>query len=903
VISQPVLCRTFIGRAAELAHLAERRRAAAAGRGGAILVAGEAGIGKSRLLEEFRRSLPKRTTRVAVAACREFAQRPLGPLLDILAALDPTAAALLAAGSFQSKSDQMAALVETFEGIAERSTTIVCVEDLHWADPDVAQVLSALSTLASAQRLLFVGTYRDDEIIPGHPLFSLLGKLMRERSTSVVRLAPFDEREMTALLTDALRSAPPLPDGVLRDVRRRADGNALFGEELLRHAADRNGDERFAAPLPLSLHAIVHERLTRCRAEDRELLVRASLVGRTFDIDLLAGAFGVSADGIREAMTRLTALQLVDRTSAQSAQYRFRHALTRDAVYSEIPQAQLVSLHRRIADAIATSGTGGEHVEWLAHHYALAGERERAAEYGMAAGDAANAIHAYEDAALWYERAAQAFDVGRSAGAMVKAGLMHVLGGDVERALELYERASQLHERGGRYEDAIASRVMAAGALHDNGRVDDAIALLDAAKESLAPHADREVRDRLLVRLGFLHAFARRTGEAWAVAAAIRDETLDAVTPLGAEANFLRSALHAQRAEPELWREHLDRGLDVFERIGALADNVRAALGNAGVQALALGDPTLAHVYQTRALEKARELNSSIEYESYVLAEIELHRGNFEAVRSLLRADCDQTKFIARVQRTVVAASLAILCGDDASTFLDATLLGEAVKGGQSAAAIKLSIANAIVLDVAGRKSEADRLLNSAAKAIATAYDMAASIAGIALLRPKLAAGLKLVVARAANRSQDRLNQALFTLLEAAEAKEAAAGDAARAAGRNAALGFAAMQLPLFEAYAYEAGGDVGTALQRYRSLGAHGAVRRLERGVAKEGGVGRAQSLLTPREREIAKAVATGKSNRAAAAALSVSEKAIEKHLTSIYAKLGMTSRAQLAAYLALDM
>ncbi len=896
-----MLCRTFIGRAAELEHLAERRRAAAAGRGGAVLVAGEAGIGKSRLLEQFRRSLPKRTTRVAVAACRQFAQRPLGPLLDILAAIDPQAGASLAAGAFQSKSEQMAALVETFERLAEGSTTIVCVEDLHWGDPDVVQVLCALSTLASAQRLLFLGTYRDDEIVPGHPLFSLLGSMVRQRSTSVVRLAPFSEREMTALLGDALRSAPPLPDGVLRDVRRRADGNALFGEELLRYAADRSGDDRFAAPLPLSLHAIVHERLERCSPEDRELLVRASLIGRTFDIELLAGAFDLSSDACREAMTRLSTLQLVDRTSSESAQYRFRHALTRDAVYGEIPEAGLVQLHRRIADAIAASGAAGEHVEWLAHHYALGGERERAAEYGIAAGDAAQAIHAYEDAAMWYERASEGFDADHSASALVKAGLMHVLSGNVERALALYERASRLHEQAGRYEDAIAARVMAAGALHDNGRVDDAIALLEEAKESLGRHADREVRDRLLVRLGFLHAFARRTDEAWAVAAAIRDETLDAVTPLAAEANFLRSALHAQRAEPELWREHLDRGLDVFERIGALADNVRAALGNGGVQALALGNSSLAHAYQTRALEKARELNSSVEYESYILAEIELQRGNLERARSLLRVDCDQTKFIARVQRTVVAAALATLCGDEASAALvDTELLDETIRGGQNAAAIKLSTAYAALFESAGRTSEARRLLDSAAQTISTAYDMIAPIAAIATLRPELAAGLKPVVERSAKRSQDRLNQALLALLEAAQAKAAGAGDEARAAGQNAARRFTELEWPLLAAYACEAGGDAGAALHRYRSLGAHGAVRRLERGVAKETGTGRAQSLLTPREREIANAVAAGKSNRAAAAALSVSEKAVEKHLTSIYAKLGMTSRAQLAAYLA---
>ena len=283
------------------------------------------------------------------------------------------------------------------------------------------------------------------------------------------------------------------------------------------------------------------------------------------------------------------------------------------------------------------------------------------------------------------------FDANRSAGALVKAGLMHVLSGDVERALALYERASRLHEQAGHYEDAIAARVMAAGALHDNGRVDDAIALLDEAKESLGPRADRDVRDRLLVRLGFLYAFARRTDEAWAAAAAIRRETLDAATPLAAEANFLRSALHAQRAEPSFWREHLDRGLDVFGRIGALPDNVRAALGNGGVQALALGDLSLAHAYQIRALEKARELNSSVEYESYVLAEIELQRGNLEGARLLLRVGGDQTKFIARVQRTVVAAALATLCGDDATAALvDTTLLDEAIAGGQTAAAIKL---------------------------------------------------------------------------------------------------------------------------------------------------------------------------------------------------------------------
>jgi DNA-binding CsgD family transcriptional regulator/tetratricopeptide (TPR) repeat protein len=901
VISQPILCRSFVGRVAELEHLAARRRDAAAGRGGMVLVAGEAGIGKSRLLAEFRRSLPKRTTRVASSSCREFAQRPLGPLVEILAALDQQASASLAAGAFASKVEQMAALVETFERAAGGATTIVFIEDLHWADPDLVAVLLVLAQLAADRRLLLVGTYRDDELTSGHPIFPLLGKILRERSSSLVRLAPLDDREMTQLLRDALHSAPPLPDGVLRDVRKRADGNALFGEELLRHAADRSagaGDDALE-PLPLSLETIVRERLARCEPDDRELLVRASLFGRSFDIVLLAEAFGVSIDACRNAMSRLATLQLVDRTSEESTHYRFRHALTRDAVAAELPEAQRAEPHRQIARAIATSGTGDLHVEWLAHHYALGDEHERAAAYGVAAGDAARCVHAYEDAAVWYERAAVSFasDVD-SAKALVKAGLMHVLSNDVDRALDLYGRASEVYEASALFDEAIATSVMAAGALHDSGHIYAAISQLHAVNDDLGPRATREVRDRLLVRLGFLHAFARNTDNAWEVAQAIDDTTLDAMTPLAAEAHFLRGALHAQRAEPELWRAHLDRGLDIFERIDALPDNRRAALGNGALQALALGEAALARAYESRALELARTLNSGVAYESAVMAEIELRQGNLERARTLLRAGDEPTKFIARAQRAVVATTLAMLRGDDAAALVDEALLDEANSGGQFEMMTKLATVYATALEAAGREPEVERLLDRDVT-VATAYDMTLPIVTIGRLRPHLIERMRAIVERAAQRPADRVNQALLPLLDAMQARHAGEAGKARDAGREAARRFADLGWPVFEAQALEAGGDHTAALKRYRAIGAHGAVRQLERLLAEEPGETRSRSLLTPREREIANAIAAGKSNRAAADALSVSEKAVEKHLTSIYAKLGLTSRAQLAAYI----
>ncbi len=898
-----MLCRTFVGRVAELDHLVARRRAAAAGRGGAVLIAGEAGVGKSRLLAEFRGTLQRRTTRVAWGACREFAQRPLGPWLDVLNALDPDAAAAFTTRTFATKNEQTTALIETFERLAARSTTLIFLEDLHWGDPSIAHVLLALTERAAEQRILFVGTYRDDEIRAGHAVFPVLGRLLRERATSLVRLTPFDDREMTQLLRAALPARTELPRSMLGDVRRRADGNALFGEELLRHAVDRSryGEERVTEPLPLSLDAIIRERLARCERDDRELLMRASLFGGTFDIDVLAEIADSSVEDCRSALERLAAHQLIDPAGTDTARFAFRHALTRDVIYGEIPAESLPALHRRVADAIVQRGAAEQHVEALAHNYWLASDCERAAPYCVAAGDAARSLHAYEDAASWYERAAATFaEPVDSARALVNAGLMHVHFGDPDGALALYGRAGDTYECAGRIDEAIVPRVMAAGPLHNGGRAAEAIALLQATKERLGGRASREFRDRLVVRLGFLYAFARRTDEAWTAAQEIGDETLLAETALAAEANFLHAALHAQRAEPELWRHHLERGLTIFERIGALPDNVRAALGNGGMQALALGETALARDYQARAAGLARALNSEVELESLGLAEIELREGRLEAARTLLHANAAPTAFNARVKRALIAADLAALRGDDAGVAVpDLDLLAEAERGGHDAATIKLSTSYALALRAAGRDAEASRLLERASELIGSAYDATLPLATLARLRPDLAATHEALVARAGARPADEPGRALHAFVRAAIAAARADASVAETAGAEGARRFAALGWPVLEAWARELAGDLSGARAAFRALGAHAEVRRLERAPATPG-TPRSQTSLTPRERELARIVAEGKSNRAAAAALSVSEKAVEKHLTSIYAKLGMTSRAQLAAYVA---
>jgi predicted ATPase len=142
--AQPVFCRPLIERREELELLHECRRRASAGRGGLVLLGGEAGVGKTRLLTEFTRSLNVPRLRVVVAHCREFAQRPYAPVLDLLAQLDAQAESLAPA---RSRDEQFEPLIRAFGRESERSTIVALIEDLHWSDPATAELIAAIPSL------------------------------------------------------------------------------------------------------------------------------------------------------------------------------------------------------------------------------------------------------------------------------------------------------------------------------------------------------------------------------------------------------------------------------------------------------------------------------------------------------------------------------------------------------------------------------------------------------------------------------------------------------------------------------------------------------------------------------------------------------------------------------------
>jgi len=896
MVSERVVCRDFVGRVDELEHLRARRRAAAEGRGGLVLVAGEAGIGKSRLVDEFCSHLTPGRHRIANAVCREFAQRPFGPLADLLREADGSS-------PFQERAatreDQLAAVLAAFDRATEHLTAVFVLEDLHWADAGLIATLELLSERARTRRVLIVATYRDDQIAAAHSIFIPLGRLLRREGVSLLKLNPFDQRDGERLLNGALGGGMQLAPPMVRDLLRRSDGNPLFTEELLRHVIDRAraGGGTSLRALPLTVRAVVSERLNRCTERQRELLAQAAVVGRRFRADLLAEAFDAPLATLIAPLQQLCELQLLDVRDGESHGFQFRHALTRDAVYAEMLPAQTRPLHLRIARALANRPDAVTFAEIVAHNFWEAGEYEAAAPFCERAGEEARAVFAYDEVAHWYERAAQGHtanpaEVGRLLGKSADALLQTDV---IDRLVTVREEAAAAFLKAGNLERAVELRNYILGTLGNDGRTDAARACGEATL-ALIPAELPRLRDLTAIRLASLEAAVRSTERAWRHIESVDEPALDGSSALALEYYAVRSSVHAQRGEVTAWRACYARSLEVCEASKPNIYLQRWLPGSIAVQALALGDLETAREQQARSLAIARERRLDLTYALAVTAQIELRAGNVALARELVEQARPTHEMLPRAERMLAAIGVAVALGDRErlAALLDPKIVSAAESGGNHHAQIEANCALALALASLGRAREAQPLLERAAAAITHPFGLSEAIVTIVRLEPHLAKPLRAVLAAHAAAAEDRVNRALLAYVDAALAR---APEERRERGRDAGAQFAALGWPLYAARALEVAGCAAEALEVYRRCGAEGEVRRLDRAsYSRERAAG---SILNEREHAVAELVAAGKGNRATAATLAISEKTVEKSLTAIYAKLGLSSRTELAAYM----
>jgi DNA-binding CsgD family transcriptional regulator len=430
-VSSPV----FVGRRSELDRAAAVLEDAVGGRSGLLLVAGEAGVGKTRFVEEVLRRARESGQIALVGACVELGGPglPFAPLTEALRTLaigrSPdelnellgTARAELARflpdlgrpiepverndlGRDSGQARLFEALLGLFGRLARSRGLVFVVEDAHWADASTLDLLAYLARNSHDAGIVVLATFRTDELHRRHPLLPYLAELERGRVMQRIDLARFDRGELSAQI-GAIRDRPADPD-LLEAVFGRSGGNPFFVEELL--AVETPGQA-----LPAVLRDVLLARVAALSEPTQELLRRASASGPRVSTRLLARvAERDEADlvsNLREAVERHI-LVPVD-IGAEEA-FIFRHSLLQEAIYGELLPGERARLHGRFADALvdANGGMKDQDAAELAYHWSASHDVPRALEASVRAGAEAERMYAFADAHAQYERALELWD-------------------------------------------------------------------------------------------------------------------------------------------------------------------------------------------------------------------------------------------------------------------------------------------------------------------------------------------------------------------------------------------------------------------------------------------------------------------------------------------------------------
>ncbi len=529
----------FVGRGAELAELGEARRRTAGGPPAAVVVGGEAGVGKTRLVDEFARRSRADGVRVLVGSCIELGEEgvPFAPVIEalrtMLRAQDPeTARRWLGHGrgelarllpelgvtpneQGQAVGPELASaqgrlfelLLDLVEKAATERPTVLVVEDLHWADQSTRDLLGFLVRSLRRPGLLLLLTFRTDELHRRHPLRPFLAELERIRWVERLELERFDRVELVDQLTGILGETPAAE--LVDDVFERAQGNPFYTEELL--AASASG---LRGQLPPTLRDTLMARIETLPDPTQHVLRVAAAAGRWVEHDLLAAVAGLPEVDLFDALRQAISAHVLVADNEREA-YGFRHALVQEAVYGDLLPGERSRLHAAYATTLAArpeperceqASTAAE----LAHHWYAAHNLERALPAAVTAGLAAQKAYAYAEAQRQFERALELWDQVPAAHASLGVDRIDLLGraaeaayrvGNSDRAIALLRTA--LKELDAEAEPLRAGVLTArlAGYLRSSGK-QGAFALYNEAVRLVPPEPPTPERARVLSSLG-----------------------------------------------------------------------------------------------------------------------------------------------------------------------------------------------------------------------------------------------------------------------------------------------------------------------------------------------------------------------------------------------------------------
>ncbi len=711
----------LVGRSEPLELLSTAWECAVRAVGGFVLVRGEAGIGKTRLIGALLQRVGPDAT-VLFGRCYEATtSQPYAPVvaalrrslpdLDLetlelpqvwlreIARLLPEIEAFAPGGTnapldgVRERDRLFEAVRALLSALAAQRPSLLILEDVHWADETSLSLLEYIARHVKVHRLLLVVTYRAEEVSPERR--ALLRTLMAHgRAIELPSLSA----AQTAELVGVLSASDDVPKHFGRRLHRATGGNPFFLVETLRALFDQgtlqagergwttiaeSGELDYAAiPIPESVGLIVDARLDRLNDDARTLLDCAAVLRRDFAFEVVQTASGVPAAAALDGLDELSRHGLIREVAAGSdredVRYDFAHALVRDRVYQSLTGARRQYLHRQVAGLLESAVPTVP--ERIAYHYTRGGVRDRACAWSLRAGAAALAVYAGENALVHYRAARElAVSAVEEYAALAGMGDAHLGLGQPRPAIDCFDAALPLAP-GGEDRAELHRRI---GRAHEReGAYDHALEAFGRAQRMLRGQAMSMTALRVADGLATVYVRLGRPAEAAGLC-------LDALAWLAANPGvegarraeaWIRNTLgmaHLHDGEFPPAVENLQRSLDLKRELG---DRLGEAtlLNNLGVVHYHAGDDEQARTYYAGSLEIKEEIGDGYGRAIALanLALIETHLGQFDAAADCLEAAEDSAGTVGarwlmpEIRR--IAAQRALALGDSEAALASA---------------------------------------------------------------------------------------------------------------------------------------------------------------------------------------------------------------------------------------
>ncbi len=922
MIAQHVRCRAFVGRKDELAFLIQRYREAADGKGALLLVSGESGVGKTRLVEELEELLTAESHWLVKGNCLQYLRSPYLPILEIMRTLysappvknqrsktpgEPPSWLTAQQSSSVPHGETDSLKFSNFDNISNALRTlsrvrpiVVVIEDLQWADLGTGELLLYLATRLQHARVLFIVTFSTTAMTELNPLLPIVVNLERLGAPRI-GVEPFTHSEMRAFSQRILEGRIPIPAEMLRKIEELAEGNPYYAEELLCAGLQRrlegSGD---GSDLPASLKGTIIERFRQLSMPERRILEHAAVIGRRFEIEFLARIVQAPLTDVVRTLRRARDLQLITEGEAAPSTYTFRHELTRAVIFNELLAVETLGLHERIAtelERVAENRT----VE-LAYHWAAAGNAGKAIHYNERAAAAAGSVYAHGEVAHFLRRALDFAPPGQQRASLCEslAYALYILGEAEESRVWLESAVEQYRALGNREKVAQMLLHVARQRWLDARTTESLELALRALAESrgLSP----EIRFTSRVAVARFCALLSMTSESLEhLNAAEKIKGITDPTSIAAFHDVL-GIVKGNLGEVDAAVAHFTIATArVTESSNAEAKIL--AWNNYGYLGSWLGLCDVATTCYDRALTIATEqgYNMRAAFVSLGYARTLMRFGRLAEARTLLdRAiSSDIGAPIIRLLLSEIGIPLGVMLDDEGLLNYCARddSLSLALESGESERLGPVAAAFADYVGARGDTEKAAAILQSALGVLRTADQSwwMLSRVGVYCHAKERTLARDMLLESTRKAPSHIAARACLNLFDAISARRD--GDPSHAAvpGLKAAEDFASLHWLPYEAHALEAAGEVDRARSIFESIGDLYDARRLTKSSAPHRG--RHSTILTAREKQVADLVVQGRTSKQIAGELGISEHTVVHHLESAYNRFGIRSRAQLAA------